>query len=200
MSDILVLVGEAGVGKTTIEEKLNKLGVYRLISHTSRPKRIGEAEGREYYFRDKKYLKDLINEGNSVEYTSYVVNGENWYYALSKEEIEYADKYDTSVVTINPHGISQLLTEEWLLKRLKIVRVKVPLTERIERYLDREKWDKQAMINLGQRIERDVIDFDYFDNELVKEIQRLGIRYVEYNNSDEVSYEDKLKNLKGLLE
>ncbi len=49
---LIILAGPAGVGKSTLCERLvNEVpGFERVITATTRPPRIGEAHGRDYYF------------------------------------------------------------------------------------------------------------------------------------------------------
>lgn len=51
--------GVSGSGKSYfIKNILPKDGFYNLKSATTRPMRIGEQDGREYYFRDEKYFEN----------------------------------------------------------------------------------------------------------------------------------------------
>ena len=59
MKKLLVFVGESGSGKTTlITEIINKYpGQFKkVVTCTSRPGRIGEIDGVDYYFEHKMML------------------------------------------------------------------------------------------------------------------------------------------------
>ncbi|MBA1393326.1 guanylate kinase [Lactobacillus sp. XV13L] len=51
MKKIIVLTGASGVGKTTVSHYLQQhYGITPIITHTTRPKRLGEQDGVDYYF------------------------------------------------------------------------------------------------------------------------------------------------------
>lgn len=100
---LVILTGKSGCGKDTLQEELiRKENFKKLISTTTRPKREGKIEGREYYFVDKDKFFQLDKEGFFIEHRSYetLVNNkkDTWYYGLgkqlSKEDIN-SDMYIT---------------------------------------------------------------------------------------------------------
>jgi len=54
--NLFVLSGPSGVGKDAILERLLGLvpNLVKSVSFTTRPKRLGEVEGKSYYFTDRK--------------------------------------------------------------------------------------------------------------------------------------------------
>ncbi len=84
---LLVLVGPAGAGKTTLAHGLQKTAPGKRafsVSHTTRPMRTNEADGVDYYFVEVAEFLALRQAGGFVE--SAAVHG-NWY-GTSKHEIE----------------------------------------------------------------------------------------------------------------
>ena len=76
---ITVLSGFSGAGKGTImKHLLNKYpGQYHLsISATTRPKRIGEEEGREYFFKTREEFDQMIADGEFLEHATF--NGNSY--------------------------------------------------------------------------------------------------------------------------
>ena len=67
---IIVLSGPSGVGKTTICHELMKRCKHLRYSTsaTSRPKRKGEKDGREYFFLTRTKFGEWIKKGWFVEY------------------------------------------------------------------------------------------------------------------------------------
>ncbi|MDN6731768.1 MAG: guanylate kinase, partial [Atopostipes suicloacalis] len=49
---IIILVGPSGSGKTSIGKVLEEKSIPRLITTTTRKARVGEIDGRDYYFED----------------------------------------------------------------------------------------------------------------------------------------------------
>lgn len=112
---LLILCGNSAVGKDTYQDKLlerNK-NLERAVSHTTRPMRANERDGKEYNFIDySKFLK-MLRKGEFVETRKYSVfenkKTSAWYYALSYEAISE----DKNYITILDHqGINELFTKD----------------------------------------------------------------------------------------
>ena len=67
---MLVLSSPSGAGKTSIARSLltRDKEINMSISATTRPRRPGEAEGKDYYFVDEEKFKIDINKGLFLEY------------------------------------------------------------------------------------------------------------------------------------
>ena len=67
---MLVLSSPSGAGKTSIARSLltRDKEINMSVSATTRPRRPGEAEGKDYYFVDEEKFKTDINEGLFLEY------------------------------------------------------------------------------------------------------------------------------------
>ena len=74
----LVLSGPSGAGKTSVvSHLLARAGdVVFSVSATTRPRREGEAEGREYFYYDEERFRRGVESGEFVEHAS--VHG-RWY-------------------------------------------------------------------------------------------------------------------------
>ena len=65
MINVIALIGPAGSGKDTIlKTALEKIPqLHRVVSYTTRPKREGEIEGREYKFISlEDFEQKLLNQ------------------------------------------------------------------------------------------------------------------------------------------
>lgn len=76
---LFVFVGPSGSGKTTLVDLLKTKGVPELVSHTTRPKRASDVEGKNYFFVTPE-------EFDKVDYVE-VVNYAGHRYGLSRAEI-----------------------------------------------------------------------------------------------------------------
>src|SRR6516165_1000310 len=73
---MLVLSSPSGAGKTTLSRKLLDLdkGVTLSVSVTTRPKRLGEENGRDYYFIDRKRFDIMVDKGELLEWAEVFDN------------------------------------------------------------------------------------------------------------------------------
>jgi guanylate kinase len=85
---VVMIAGPTGVGESTITGALlkNFPNARRLVTATSRPKRPGEINGRDYFFVSKKTFEKQIKDKKFLEYT-YVKNRDH-YYGSKKSELE----------------------------------------------------------------------------------------------------------------
>ena len=103
---IYIITGPSGVGKNTIINELsNHLEFYFSISHTTRPRRDNEIDGKDYYFITDDEFENLIKSDQMIEYEQY---GE-FYYGTSKEELSN----DSSIIILDleVNGATKLLEE-----------------------------------------------------------------------------------------
>jgi len=72
---IIVISGPSGVGKTTISDRIlaKRRDIWYSVSATSRPRRGGERNGREYCFLSDARFKDWIRRKRFIEWA--VVHG-----------------------------------------------------------------------------------------------------------------------------
>ena len=98
---ILVLVGVSGSGKTTLANALEATGVPKLVTTTTRPKRDGEVEGKDYYFRKMSEMSNIA----FIENTLY----NNYLYGLTIDTVEEAlDHHDIVSVVLDKNGAAAL--------------------------------------------------------------------------------------------
>ena len=73
---LAVISGFSGAGKGTVTKRIvEKYPGYALsISVTSRDPRPGEVNGREYFFKTRKEIEEMIREDQLIEYAEYVKN------------------------------------------------------------------------------------------------------------------------------
>ena len=73
---MLVLSSPSGAGKTTLSRRLlaEDENVTLSISVTTRKKRPGEEEGRDYYFIDRKRFDAMVENGELLEYAEVFDN------------------------------------------------------------------------------------------------------------------------------
>lgn len=67
---LIILAGPAGVGKSTLCDRLVKEvpGFERVITATTRPPRIGEKDGRDYHFLSEAQFDEKLAAGKFLEW------------------------------------------------------------------------------------------------------------------------------------
>lgn len=93
---MLILVGPSASGKTEIAKLLDiKYHLTKVITHTTREKRINEKDDVDYHFVSKDDFLIMKSNNEFVETTTY----NNNYYGTSKKEIA-----DDKCVVLDPQG------------------------------------------------------------------------------------------------
>ena len=161
---ITVILGKSASGKDFIMNKLVKeYGFKRVISHTTRPIRNGETNGKEYYFISLDKFLNMSLKDNFIECREYNTQQGLWYYGLSKHEIDLTDdnKY---VVILDFNGLKALegyLKSVGMEDKLTSVYIDAKAQVRLQRSLNREgeMTDEQVM-EVIRRLEADERDFE----------------------------------------
>lgn len=110
--DIVVLVGCSGAGKDEILKAVLKLSNFQpFISYTTRPIRSNETNGIDYHFVSKEEFESLMKENFFIESRVYHSKEGDWYYGLSKTEIDkalYSEGKKSYIVVLDYQGLQQL--------------------------------------------------------------------------------------------
>ena len=103
---IYIITGPSGVGKNTIIEAMSTdLDFYFSVSHTTRPQREGEVDGKDYYFISNDEFNSLINDDLMIEYEQY---GE-FCYGTSKKEL--LKESNIILLDLEVNGATKLLSQ-----------------------------------------------------------------------------------------
>lgn len=107
MYKIIALIGEAGSGKDTMMKKILEKNdsLHEIVSCTTRPKREGEVEGKNYFFLNAEQFASKILRGEMLEATVF----NNWCYGTSYDSL---DINKTNIGVFNPSGIELLLNRK----------------------------------------------------------------------------------------
>ncbi|XP_024935531.1 guanylate kinase isoform X4 [Cephus cinctus] len=104
----LVLCGPSGSGKSTLIKRLfeefpDTFGF--SVSHTTRPPRSGEENGKHYYFTNKEDMQKQIDQGEFIESATF---GNNMY-GTSKRAVEDVRRTGKiCVMDIDTQGVKQI--------------------------------------------------------------------------------------------
>lgn len=83
----LILVGKAAAGKDFLKNRLVAKNFKPGISHTTRPPRETEVDGKDYHFVTENQFKEMIVGAEFIEYMEF--NG--WYYGQTETDFNNAD-------------------------------------------------------------------------------------------------------------
>jgi guanylate kinase len=85
---MLVLSSPSGAGKTTLARRLldEEPDIEISISHTTRPRRNGEKDGRDYHFVDRDAFTRMRDHGAFLEWAVVFDN----YYGTTRQPVEQA--------------------------------------------------------------------------------------------------------------
>ena len=156
---LLVLSSPSGAGKTTITRRLVELegdGVEISVSHTTRPKRPDEMDGRDYHFVDEAGFARLRERGAFLECAE--VFGHR--YGTARDPVESAlDAGRDVVFDIDWQGSQQLAEAvEGDLVRIFIL---PPSLQALEQRLNRRAQDSPAVV--AERMSRAADEMSHYD-------------------------------------
>jgi guanylate kinase len=85
---LIVISGPSGVGKDSLLGQLKASGhpLHVVVTATSRPKRPNEVDGRDYHFVSPERFRDMIEQGELLEYA--LVYGD--YKGIPKQQVREA--------------------------------------------------------------------------------------------------------------
>jgi guanylate kinase len=105
---LIILSGPSGVGKGTVRSHFvtnPELNIAFSISMTTRKKREGEVDGRDYYFVDRERFLKAVDNDELLEYAEFVGN----YYGTPTHAVEELRNQGKNVLLeIEVQGASQV--------------------------------------------------------------------------------------------
>ena len=150
---LIALIGKAGSGKNTILRKIEKLNnpiLHSIVSYTTRPKREGEVEGKDYYFITENKFKQMMDNHQMLEYVQF----NSWWYGTG---IDCLKENKLNIGIFNPSGIKTLATFPEI--DLKIYGIVASDKQRLLRQLNREEFP-----NVPEIIRRYTVDEQDFSD------------------------------------
>jgi guanylate kinase len=146
---MLVLSSPSGAGKTTLSRMLLKAdrGVELSVSVTTRPKRPGEIDGRDYHFIDRARFETMVKAGDLLEWAEVF----NHRYGTPRRPVYAALRAGRDVLfDIDWQGTQQL--REKARDDLVSVFILPPSARELERRLKRRAQDTKVVI--GSRMSK----------------------------------------------
>jgi guanylate kinase len=146
MTNKIVIVGRGGSGKDFLRKKFEARGFRYCVSHTSRPIREGEVEGKDYKFTDVQFFSDNLLEFYEID----EFNG--WKYGTLVKDFQ-----DSNLFIMTPRGVNHIKPEDR--KNCFVIFIDPDKDTIRERLLERRDAD-----SADRRIAADDKDFFEFSN------------------------------------
>lgn len=179
MGKIVYLMGKSSSGKDTIYKRLleeNAFGLKKIIPYTTRPIRLGEENGVEYYFTDEAGFQKNLDSGKVIEHRAYDTYHGRWrYFTLDDGQIAPEKQSHICIGTLQAYeSMRDYFGKETMIPVL----IELDDGERLKRALDREK--EQENPKYEEMCRRFLADSEDFAEE---KIRRAGITRRFYNDN-----------------
>ena len=162
---LMAVSGPSGVGKGTLVKTLIKRreDVVESVSCTTREPRVGEVDGREYFFISKEEFLRRIQENDFLEYDEHFGN----YYGTPKSFVEKTLKDKSVVMEIDVVGA--LKAKESFPQCVLIMIAPPSLEELKARLIGRGTETKEEIENRLSRLEYELSHKDMYDYVIVND-------------------------------
>jgi guanylate kinase len=195
-SQLYVISGPSGVGKSTIINKIMKTvkGLGYSVSHTSRLPRGKEADGVHYHFVDRKVFRRMIDDEAFVEWAQVYHD----FYGTSYGSLK--DRMDQGLDVVMDLDIQGAENVKKHFKEAILIYVLPPSLEDLEKRLRGRATDDKVVI--GERLEqahielKACVNYDYivFNEDLeivVREVESI-ITSVRCLKSNQLALAEKI--------
>lgn len=169
---IIAVSAPSGAGKTTIVKQMLKLfpEIIFSVSATTRAKRPGEINGKDYFFISENEFKEKIKNNEFIEWERFY----DYYYGTYKYFInEITEQNKTIILEVDVKGALQL---KKIYPEAKLIFIYPPSSQELINRLKNRKTETSA--DFDKRVKRAKMElslkdkFDYFveNNDLDKAI------------------------------
>lgn len=182
MPRLFVLMGKSATGKDTIYKELLKvksMELREIITYTTRPIRVGENDGVEYFFASSERLEELKEQNKIIEIRHYnTVKGLWSYFTVNDGQIDLNKHNFLIIGTLESY---EQIRNYFGQNLVYPIYIEVDDGIRLQRALDREKSQKEP--DYTEMCRRYLADEEDFEDD---NLARLDInkRYRNINLSD----------------
>jgi guanylate kinase len=163
---VLAVTGTSGAGKGTLEQALLRRPEFELaVSATTRERRPGEREGREYYFISDEEFTRLVDEGKFIEHIRHPWGPRHGTLWSEIERIQAASR--VAVLDLETEGA---LAIQKRIPNTVTVFVRAPTFDELERRLRERATESGGEIEERLDAARDQLELaDRFDHVIVND-------------------------------
>ena len=162
----VIFSAPSGSGKTTLVNYLlnqKELNLSFSISATTRQKRDGETQGKDYFFKSKSDFKKLINNSEFLEYEE--VYDDVFYGTLESEVIK---QLETQNVIFDIDVIGGIRLKEYFKNNALSIFVKAPSVKELKKRLRSRNKDSNESIEARiQKAQKEIEKESEFDLSII---------------------------------
>ena len=188
---VLVISSPSGAGKTTICKKIidEVKGVTLSISATTRKKRKGEIDGKDYFFKSHQEFSEMQKNEEFIESANVFGNS---YGTLKKEVLLKIEKGLDVIVDIDWQGTRQI--EKYLGQDVVKVFILPPSIKELEiRLGNRASEDKENFLKRMSEARKEISHFNEYDFIVINNEIELA-----FNNVKSILYSERLRRLRQI--
>lgn len=176
---LIVYSGPSGVGKGTILKELLPIKSLKLcysVSMTTRKPRVGEVDGKDYFFVTKKRFAEAVENGELLEYAKFVDN----YYGTPKKFVEeMTEKGKNVVLEIETIGAKKILKKYGDENVVSIYILPPSMKELKSRLKARGTESDEVIKKRISKARREIEKLDMFDYVIVNDDLKTAIKDVK---------------------
>ena len=156
---LFVLSGPSGAGKDAVLHRMKELSFpfYRVVTVTTRPQRLGEKDGVDYYFTSNGEFQEMVRRGELLERAE--VYG-RWYGTPKQQVKEALDEGQDVILRVDVQGAATIRS---IMPEAVLIFLTSPLMEYEERLKQRQtESDGERRLRMG-RIDGEMKSLPLFD-------------------------------------
>lgn len=181
---LFVVSGPSGSGKSTITKIVrDRLSIPLAISATTRSKRVGDVEGKDYYFISKEEFEKKISNNEFFEYAKV---HDNYYGTLNSEIDKHLKNGKNVILEIDVQGGIIAKNKR---KDTTLIFFKAPSMEILEQRLRSRNTDSEEVIQ--KRLKNAIIELEYekdYDNVIVNyDIEKSCLELISIIQKGEIN-------------
>jgi guanylate kinase len=192
---LIIISAPSGCGKTTLSKMLiaHNKDFILSISATTRAKRTGEIDGKDYFFYDQNEFKQLIDSNNLLEYAMIY---ENYYGTPKKFVDEQLIKGKNIIFDIDFQGAKQLKMHKKAYEIISIFILPPSLKELQTRLFSRAQDDENIIAKRLQFAKQEIENAKFYDYVVVNDNLELCYQKImKILNDDGKNYQDYSQQL-----
>ena len=171
---VIIFSAPSGSGKTTIIKSLleKDLNLQFSVSACSRPKRLEEIEGKDYYFIQAEEFKKRIKENQFIEWQEVY---KNFFYGTPKSEIERLWKDKVNIV-FDVDVLGGINLKKIFKNQALSLFIKPPSIDELEvRLRKRHTEDQSTLLNRIERSKKELTYSEQFDMIIINDYLEKAI-------------------------